>query len=574
MEAANITSDLPIRELALIEDMSLRTVNCCLASGISTLGDLLDYKKINRNFLKIRNCGSISNQELIEICNYYDDQESAPIELSSIEWMESIDLQTLSLFEKMSARSYNACKAAGITSLQLLLQYYLESEKQFFALENCGAGTNNELVNICEKYMKSLISNKKDDEQSHVERFIPLDLFISNLKPDKENDIKLKALISSTDHIPIFAIINFLIDNHYIFKKPDFTSIFKQLCNCYIPNEDHTLQEVGNKLNVSIERIRQIRLDNVETMTRSLGFVKKLTDKVNYHKYIDIAKPLIFLTTDVARAINEKEHTHFSPVFISFILSMIYSEEYEWFGNDTTFFEKESCIRKKIIRSPFIIHKDIPAHFNLEKFVKQIYFMRTQSRFEDLKIQYPALFKKFYRTKYSNEAKTIAVIETIITSELNGKIGIEPDGLIFYKNKGKSILHLIIEILRQNDKPLHFTHIHNIFIQRGIPCSIEAVHYHLLNETQIFGLKGQGIFDLKSRGKYFGTIGDVAEQVLLNRKAPIPKHELVDIISEELLVARVSIMTTLFSYKHEKRFLRLSNGDIGLRKWESSKKYY
>lgn len=94
----------------------------------------------------------------------------------------------------------------------------------------------------------------------------------------------------------------------------------------------------------------------------------------------------------------------------------------------------------------------------------------------------------------------------------------------------------------------------------------------LHKKSEIFGLKGAGIFDLRSKGGYFGSITDVAYQVLLERGKSIPLEELVNLLDNELLYSRESIYVVLTATKHDDRFERYKKHNIGLKEWESESK--
>jgi len=56
------------------EEISARSYNICKDNGLHSVSDLKRYYHQNNSFDKLRNCGRKSNEELIEICNKYQEE--------------------------------------------------------------------------------------------------------------------------------------------------------------------------------------------------------------------------------------------------------------------------------------------------------------------------------------------------------------------------------------------------------------------------------------------------------------------------------------------------------------------
>ena len=67
----NDVENISLEELSEIESLSIRSLNVCKWSRLNDLNSILDYYQEYGDFLRLRNCGQISNQELIEVCNKY-----------------------------------------------------------------------------------------------------------------------------------------------------------------------------------------------------------------------------------------------------------------------------------------------------------------------------------------------------------------------------------------------------------------------------------------------------------------------------------------------------------------------
>src|SRR5690606_24347998 len=77
--------------------------------------------------------------------------------------------------EELSVRSYNVCRYNGLDSIDKLKEYYLTNHS-FEKLRNCGRRSNEELIEICNKYQTTTVN-------SSIEQTIedPLEEILANL---------------------------------------------------------------------------------------------------------------------------------------------------------------------------------------------------------------------------------------------------------------------------------------------------------------------------------------------------------------------------------------------------------
>ena len=77
--------------------------------------------------------------------------------------------------EDLSVRSYNICRFNGLDSIDKLKEYYLTNHS-FEKLRNCGRRSNEELIEVCEKYLASSYFN----EDVNIKKF-QIDEIVKNL---------------------------------------------------------------------------------------------------------------------------------------------------------------------------------------------------------------------------------------------------------------------------------------------------------------------------------------------------------------------------------------------------------
>ncbi len=595
IESGNkIKLEMPIQHLSIIENMTQRTLNVCYSANFKSLHSILKYQLENFNFLRLRNCGFLSNKELILICVKYNELmlsnslNSSDLELVnteneiksdtyenniSIELTENIDLNTLSKIENMSVRSYNVCNNAYLTSLKLIIEYYLnDGSSKFLKIRNCGIKANLELINICKKYENKIavFNNGQKQAIDQHSSYSPIEEFLGNLNLWNKNYHIIKHTLDGKSQFPVFTILSLLIDNQYIFYKENHIYIFKNSFNCYLPIYNLTLNDLGKQIGLTKERVRQIREVVLNKLTYSFRFINNLNEKFPCPDYINNSdQPIIIITEEDANQINQTENTNFSPLFITYILSHVYFEKYFWFGDINILFSNNVFNKNCLITHSYLVHRSIKSQVDLDGFFQYFQTLFYEKRCEDQFISYTELIEKFFDGDPEDFQKIIESISLILSNEFTDGVGFSPEGIILYANKKRNLLSFVIEILQNSYKPLHYTEIFQQLIDLGVTVTSEQSIHSLLNtKNEIFGLKGSGIFDLRSKGGLFGTIGDVANQILILRKEPIYLHELENLICDELIISKDSIREILFNYNNENRFERYRNGYVKLKGWK------
>ncbi len=205
------------------------------------------------------------------------------------------------------------------------------------------------------------------------------------------------------------------------------------------------------------------------------------------------------------------------------------------------------------------------------KFLLQYVDIRRKN---DVKIKSEGLLRSFKKNHTDNLFATSSIINLFDTTEIldvlklfkdlvsneQNKIELNSDILVFKRTTKKLKYEFIADILNEYKKPMHFTEIYEECLRIGIRVtSALSIHGLMQHYPKVFGLKGPGIYGLLEWGGYFGKIGDVAERVLKEKKEPMDKKELINILCRELYISQDSINTVLFFYGPEKRNYFLLN---------------
>lgn len=156
----DVTSNISLQDLTEIEVISIRTLNVCEQNNLNDIISIVHYYWNNNDFIKLRNCGTKSNTELIKLCIKYEKliNKSTWIEkmnpkssFHEEQILKNISLEKLAKTEHLSIRAQNICYQSDLKNAYLILKYYKEN-KEFINLGNCGQNTNTELILLCKKY--------------------------------------------------------------------------------------------------------------------------------------------------------------------------------------------------------------------------------------------------------------------------------------------------------------------------------------------------------------------------------------------------------------------------------------
>lgn len=580
-ENSNLLLKIPIHLLAINENMSQRTYHICMNAGFDNLNSLLTFRNNNPTFKKYRNCGQLSNDELEDICKKYNNldiiysnedksNEFKIDEVISNSPLDDISLDVLANIELMSVRSYNACIKADLTSLKLIMQfYYKHPMTQFLQIRNCGVKANDELVSICKKYERMLISSESSDSVE-INYQTKISNFLGKIKLDFDYEY-ISQNIKQFSFIPLFKVLDLLILANNIFDKVKQVEIFRKCFNCYLPIVDYTLDEVGNSLDITRERVRQIRSFINRKMLYGFKFLDSVESTTFFDQYsIGSGQPFIFIDNERAAQINLNEQTNFTPNFIAFILSHLLRESHIRFGDLTIIFSNRIFRKDCFDKHFYLINRVIAEEYNFKKLHIYLKSIISEKHVEDVRISYDSLLKKFAKKDTLNYPNSIIdLINLIVNKDFGEVIDIDDNGLVIYKNAKKTFLYYIIDILQESYKPLHYTEIYHQMLKMGLNVSsAQSIHSLLNRENDIFGLKGAGVFDLRSKGGYFGSIGDVAEQLLKETGQPIHIKDLENFICNQLNVSKDSIRVVLFSYENEDRFIMSRDSFVKLKRWQ------
>lgn len=455
---------MTIEEIYYSEDLSVRSFNVCNDNGLKDLPSILSYFQENKTFDNLRNCGKKSNEELIALCLKYIDKENLAQDestktenplIAKISNLTRTQREIVNSFieinvNNLTNRSKNALSTFlnGNLKIRNLSERILTNERfDIQDIKNVGVKSTTELnsfIGLIKSFIEN-VSNAKDENEliSMKNRF-----FIE--KSFSISEIPSEIL----DSLSIFKLTDFLIECNAIFEKNQ-NSIFQKAFKVYRNQSELTLDEIAEELNLSRERVRQIRKSILENLFANLQFVKNIEDDL-FQKYkIDINEKYIFIEDDLTVFLNESNDTNFSKEFITYLVYVYISDKFSLLGNlDDVLLPKYFNSRERHNWECFyLIDREVDKIFQFNDFANDIDKRLNERIEETYKFNFKSYLSNFLRDDSFDLLEQVTEIaELILNNEFGIYLDLE-DNIPFSRNSIKQAYEYAYEALKQLGKP-------------------------------------------------------------------------------------------------------------------------
>ncbi|GAA4150771.1 hypothetical protein GCM10022217_04030 [Chryseobacterium ginsenosidimutans] len=573
---------MTIDEIYEKEDISIRSYNICKYNGLDSIGKLMQYYLTRGSFEKLRNCGRRSSEELIEVCKKYQTIVSENIANDA--------MQGRSLEEIISSLTR--------TQREVINSFIVINSDSLSVRSRNGIAKfvdgNFKVKNFAEKLLVSQNFKIRDIDNIGAKCIPELDVYISIVKDfilevsqlnDEKQLITLKNeyLIQKTfliSKIPvkilesenIFQIIDFLLNKNAFFNE-NYTVIIKKGLKIYRNEKVLTLDEIALEMDLTRERVRQIRKDALESFYEKLLFIKNFNDNLFQNYGLDISTKQIEITDDIMISVNDVNDTNFSKEFISFVLSVYLNNDFSLLGNveDVLLSRFFTSRNRHNWNNIYLIRTNIIGNLDFSLFVNDIE-ERINERIEET---YSFNFKSYlsrFITKIEMETidSAFPVAEKIIRDEFELYLDLD-DNIVFKKNTIKQSYQYAYEALENLGQPSKVEEILKKIIelypnydtdQNKVRASMKRKDGFVpVGRDSIFGLKKweKELEDFKG-----GTIRSIAIEFL--EKFNEPKH--ISSITEYVLKYRPKSNDKSIYYNlridESKTFIFFKNSHIGI----------
>jgi DNA-directed RNA polymerase specialized sigma subunit len=278
---------MTIEEIYYSEDISVRSFNVCNDNDLKDLNAILKHYREHKTFGNLRNCGKKSNEELTDLCMKYIDYGGSQIVepskpekqlITAISSFNRTQREIVNSFieinsNNLSNRSKNAITSFlnGNLKIRNISERILTNDRfNFQAKKNVGTKTVTELKSfihtITEFIEKVAEVDSENDLVALRNRFFIEKTFSISYVPNE--------ILESQS---IFSLVDFLISKNAIFEKNE-SVIFQKAFKIFDNQQELTLDEIAEEINISRERVRQIRKGILDNLFNKLQFVKNIEE--------------------------------------------------------------------------------------------------------------------------------------------------------------------------------------------------------------------------------------------------------------------------------------------------------
>lgn len=541
---------MTIDEIYKREEISVRSYHVCKYNELYSVSDLKKYYYKNGSFDKLRNCGRKSNEELIEICNKYQGEYigNRVIEIKKenplkniIASLTRVQREVINSFifvntNSLSVRSKNAI------SLHLKNNLKVKSFAEKIILSESFDVQNIKSVGV--KYVPEI-----EVYISIIKDFI----FEVNQTRDEKYLIALKNkfLIQRTFNISlvpskilesesIFQLTEFLLNQNAFFDETQ-TIIIKKALKLYDNQKELTLDEIAKQVDLSRERVRQIRKLCLDELFNKLLFISNFNDDL-FQKYsIDTESSYVKINTDVLGKINKLNNTHFSREFITYILSAYLNNSYALIGNDEDTLQHKyfSPRNRHNWNNLYLVNKRLAYEIDFKSLINDI-----SKRLNDrIKESYSFYFKSYLSKFLTNNNIHILdlllpICENVINDEFEIYLDLD-ENLIFKRNTTRQAHEYASEALEQLGKPSKVKEIFEKVKELHPNYSTEEtkIRVSMRRKNGFVPIGRRSVFGLKKWEEELdnfkgGTIRDITRQYLFDQQLPTHIFELTNHISK------------------------------------------
>lgn len=541
---------MTIEEVFRNKEISIRSFNICRYNKLYLISDLKKYYYKNKSFYNLRYCGGKSNKELIDICKKYSDDYVGNKE-SEIK-KKTITKDVISNLTRTQREVINSFIFIKTNDLSVRSKNAI-----FFYLKG-----NLKIKNFTEKIL--LPFNIQNIKNIGAKCFLEIKAYISIIeefifKVQQTTDekyliaLKNKFLIQRTFDIPlvpseilesesIFQLTDFLLNQNAFFDENQ-TVIVKLALKLFNNQKELTLDQIAEQVDLSRERVRQIRKFCLEELYNKLLFISNFNDDL-FQKYsIDAESMYIELNTDILDNINQSNNTNFSREFITYILSAYLNESFSLIGN------YEDVLQPKNFNSRnrhnwnnfYLVKKELILEFDFSSFANDI-SNRLSDRIEE---SYSFNFKSYLSKFLSNNNIDVLdllfpICEKIINEEFEIYLDLE-ENINFKRNTTRQAHEYAFEALEHLGKPSKVKEIFEKVIELHPNYDTEEakIRVSMKRKNGFVPIGRKSVFGLKKWESELdnfkgGTIRDIIEEYLM--QFAVPKH--ISDITEHVLKYR------------------------------------
>lgn len=565
---------MQISELLENNRISLRTYNVCMEQRWFSSEDIRNYYNKNKNFEGIKNCGKRSAEELMRI--------------SSLDFLEKVkeeDLlnkQLLASFKKLTPpqkeiiESYIKMLTANLSprlkntldlyfiqgiSLQAFELFYMKAQEKAIKIKGIGRRNILDLENYFDKIKYFIVEVSKVENSEKV-------LLFKDLCVDK-NIYPLNDIPVMVTRLGFFKVVDYLLTTPILFDESKI-KLFSKAFKFYRHTTGLKLREIGKQMNITHERVRQIRNQTICDLFKKLPIVRAFDDELLVQNHIQTSGDIIFLTPEQVAVINQKSHTDFTDGFVHFILC-IYLDKYQLVGNlsDVLFPHFSKKKNRHNWKNIYLVTKDIHPYLDWETLVLDICSLLEKKTAKQYEISLREKIAPYLAATPYLLDRVSKVVALILRQEFD--LQIKGDTLIIPRNTYKQINEYAYEALEALGTPSYVKEIaekvkelypKTNFTYAGIRSSLKREYGFVpIGRSSNFGLKKWENTVENFKG---GTIRDITKEFLLQQKEPQTLEQITSYLLQYRPHTNAKSILTNLKADTSDTFVFFNNSQIGL----------
>jgi len=314
-----------------------------------------------------------------------------------------------------------------------------------------------------------------------------------------------------------------------------------------LDGEKKTLANLGDKYDITRERVRQIEEESLKIARERLGTekaIKEISDTINNHLQGlgGLRKDDLFIA-EIKTLLKDKNLHHWHLRFLSEILSSPL-----YYPADSNFHNFW-----------YLDEKTIPL---VSRFISRLEKLISDKK-DDL------IFYKKFDDYFVKAAKTHNLLVPIglnylLVSQRFGTNAFGDWGLNDWEEiNPKTVREKAYLVLKKQESPLHFRSIADTINKvnfGGRLAHPQTVHNELIKDPR-FILVGRGTYGLKERGFVSGTAREIIGQIL-KKEGPLTPKKIVELVSRQRLLKENTVIINLHDKKY---FKKLEDGRYSVR---------
>lgn len=565
---------MQISELLENNRISLRTYNVCMEQRWFSSEDIRNHYNKNKNFEGIKNCGKRSAEELMRI--------------SSLDFLEKVkeeDLlnkQLLASFKKLTPpqkeiiESYIKMLTANLSprlkntldlyfiqgiSLQAFELFYMKAQEKAIKIKGIGRRNILDLENYFDKIKYFIVEVSKVENSEKV-------LLFKDLCVDK-NIYPLNDIPVMVTRLGFFKVVDYLLTTPILFDESKI-KLFSKAFKFYRHTTGLKLREIGKQMNITHERVRQIRNQTICDLFKKLPIVRAFDDELLVQNHIQTSGDIIFLTPEQVAVINQKSHTDFTDGFVHFILC-IYLDKYQLVGNlsDVLFPHFSKKKNRHNWKNIYLVTKDIHPYLDWETLVLDICSLLEKKTAKQYEISLREKIAPYLAATPYLLDRVSKVVALILRQEFD--LQIKGGTLTIPRNTYKQINEYAYEALEALGTPSYVKEIaekvkelypKTNFTYAGIRSSLKREYGFVpIGRSSNFGLKKWENTVENFKG---GTIRDITKEFLLQQKEPQTLEQITSYLLQYRPHTNAKSILTNLKADTSDTFVFFNNSQIGL----------